>query len=168
MVALEVGPAVERLTLTNGFEEMELSPDGKKVAFVAHGEVFATSSRDGGTATMTASFATTPTRGARIAVMGDEGTLIAEQPGPNPEQDGVVIASRGGAPLARLPTPPRYTPFRDERDHRLMACRLLVRDFTAGIEQGRSPAPNFTDGWRCQQVLDAVRESSASGRTVTL
>ena len=45
------GPAVERLTLTNGFEEMELSPDGKKVAFVAHGEVFAASSRDGGTAT---------------------------------------------------------------------------------------------------------------------
>jgi Tol biopolymer transport system component/C-terminal processing protease CtpA/Prc len=45
------GPAVERLTLTNGFEEMELSPDGKKIAFVAHGEVFASSSREGGTAT---------------------------------------------------------------------------------------------------------------------
>ena len=45
------GPTVERLTLTNGFEEMELSPDGKKVAFVAHGEVFAASARDGGTAT---------------------------------------------------------------------------------------------------------------------
>jgi predicted dehydrogenase len=124
--------------------------------------------RDGGMATMVASFATTPTRGARIAVMGDEGTLLAEQPGPNPTEDGVVVASRGGAPFAPLPTPARYTPFTDARDHRLMAFRLLVRDFTAGIEQGRSPAPNFTDGWRCQQVLDAVRESSASGRTVAL
>ena len=45
------GPAIERMTLTNGFEEMELSPDGRKVAFVVHGEVFAAPSRDGGTAT---------------------------------------------------------------------------------------------------------------------
>ena len=41
----------ERLTITTGLEEMALSPDGKKVAFVAHGEVFAASARDGGTAT---------------------------------------------------------------------------------------------------------------------
>ena len=51
------GPAIERMTLTNGFEEMELSPDGKKVAFVVHGEVFAASSRDGGTATRVTSTA---------------------------------------------------------------------------------------------------------------
>ena len=44
------GPSTERLTLTSGFEEMALSPDGKKVAFIAHGEVFAASSRDGGNA----------------------------------------------------------------------------------------------------------------------
>ena len=117
---------------------------------------------------MIASFATTPTRGARIAVMGEGGTLLAEQPGPNPMENGVVVGSRNGAPLSELPTPPRYTPFTDARDHRLMAFRLLVRDFTSGIEQGKSPSPNFTDGLRCQEVLDAVRESSATGRTVAL
>ena len=47
---------------------------------------------------------------------------------------------------SRLPTPSRYTPFTDARDHRLMAFRLLVRDFNDGIERGTSPAPNFTDG----------------------
>jgi predicted dehydrogenase len=124
--------------------------------------------RNGGMATMIASFATTPTRGAKIAVMGDNGTLIAEQPGPNPTEDGVVIASRDGAPLHVLKTPPQYTPFADARDHRLMAFRLLVRDFTKGIEQGTSPAPNFVDGLRCQEVLDAVRESSDTGRRVEL
>ena len=123
---------------------------------------------NGGMATMIASFATTPTRGARIAVMGDDGTLLAEQSGPNPAEDGVVVASRDGAPLKPLATPARYTPFADARDPRLMAFRLLVKDFTTGIERGTSPAPNFTDGLRCQQVLDAVRESSASGRTVVL
>ncbi|HKP75587.1 MAG TPA: S41 family peptidase, partial [Longimicrobiaceae bacterium] len=44
------GPAVDRLVLSNGFTEMALSPDGRKVAFVAHGEVFAAGSRDGGDA----------------------------------------------------------------------------------------------------------------------
>ena len=123
---------------------------------------------NGGMATMVASFATTPTRGAKIVVMGDRGTLIAEQPGPNPMEDGVVIGSRDGAPLHVLATPPQYTPFADSRDHRLMAFRLLVRDFTKGVEQGTSPAPNFTDGLRCQEIMDAVRESSESGRTVYL
>ncbi len=129
---------------------------------------FTLSFANGGMATMVASFAATPTRGARIAVMGDQGSLLAEQPGPNPLEDGVVIASRNGAPLAALATPAQYTPFTDARDHRLMAFRLLVRDFTRGIEQGISPAPNFTDGLRCQQVLDAVRDASESGRTVML
>ena len=122
----------------------------------------------GGIATMIASFAATPARGAKIVVMGDAGTLIAEQPGPNPMEDGVVIASRNGSPLQPLATPARYTPFTDARDHRLMAFRLLVREFTRGIDEGTSPAPNFTDGWRCQQVLDAVRQSSASGRTIMI
>ena len=119
-------------------------------------------------ATMIASFATTPTRGAKIVVMGDRGTLIAEQPGPNPLEDGVVIASRDGSPLQPLKTPPQYTPLSDPRDHRLMAFRLLVRDFSRGMEQGSSPAPNFVDGLRCQEALDAVRASSDSGQTVRL
>ena len=67
-----------------------------------------------------------------------------------------------------LETPARLMPFSDSRDPRLMAFRLLVRDFNRGIDEGKSPAPNFTDGLRCQEVLDAVRESSDTGRTVTL
>src|ERR1700682_2935281 len=38
--------------------------------------------KNGGMATMSASFAATPARGAKIVVMGENGTLIAEQPGP--------------------------------------------------------------------------------------
>ena len=128
--------------------------------------VFTLEFASGGIATMIASFAATPARGARLAVMGDAGTLIAEQPGPNPMEDGVVVASRNGSPLQPLPTPSRYTPFTDARDHRLMAFRMLVREFNDGIARGTSPAPNFTDALRCQEVLDAVRESSGSGRRI--
>ncbi len=38
-------------TLAQGFQWLALSPDGKKVAFTAHGDVFAASARDGGDAT---------------------------------------------------------------------------------------------------------------------
>lgn len=123
---------------------------------------------NGGMATMIASLAATPARGTRIVVMGSKGTLIAEQAGPNPTDDGVVVASRKGAPLAELPTPPQYALPKDARDHRLMAFRMLVKDFTKAMAQGASPSPNFTDGWRCQQALDAIRESSESGHTVKL
>lgn len=44
------GPGIERVRLTDRIAEMQLSPDGKKVAFVVRGEVFAVSATDGGDA----------------------------------------------------------------------------------------------------------------------
>lgn len=44
------GPAVERQRLSDRISELQLSPDGKKVAFVVRGEVFAASASDGGDA----------------------------------------------------------------------------------------------------------------------
>ncbi|MBV8859081.1 MAG: PD40 domain-containing protein [Acidobacteria bacterium] len=44
------GPAVERVRQTEQLQDLALSPDGKKVAFVARGEVFAASAADGGDA----------------------------------------------------------------------------------------------------------------------
>ena len=52
-IALRGAPAgagVEHSTLTSGFEELQLSPDGKKVAFAVHGQIFAASAKDGGDA----------------------------------------------------------------------------------------------------------------------
>ena len=45
------GPGLEHLTLSSGIQQLALSPDAKKVAFVVHGEVFAASAKDGGDAT---------------------------------------------------------------------------------------------------------------------
>ncbi len=44
------GPGVEHLSLSRQFRELALAPDGKKVAFVVRGEVFAASAKDGGDA----------------------------------------------------------------------------------------------------------------------
>jgi tricorn protease len=58
------GASTERLVLSTGFQELALSPDGRKVAFVARGEVFAAGSRDGGDA---ARVTTTPAAESQVA-----------------------------------------------------------------------------------------------------
>lgn len=52
------GPAVERVRQTEQLQDLALSPDGKKVAFVARGEVFAASATDGGDAVRVTNTAT--------------------------------------------------------------------------------------------------------------
>lgn len=107
--------------------------------------------------------------GSAMEVYGSEGALVAPQRGVNPPAHGTLLGARlGEDALQELPVPERLRPFADERDERLMPFRLLVREFLRGVESGTSPAPSFHDGLRCQEVLDAVRESAATGRRVHL
>ncbi|HUQ82228.1 MAG TPA: S41 family peptidase [Gemmatimonadaceae bacterium] len=46
-----VGGGTEHLALTTGFSDLAVSPDGKKLAFIARGEVFASPTADAGDAT---------------------------------------------------------------------------------------------------------------------
>ena len=43
VAARRPSPSLEHVTLTNGFQDLALSPDGRKIAFVARGEVWAAS-----------------------------------------------------------------------------------------------------------------------------
>ena len=43
-------PSPSHLTLNNGFQDLALSPDGRKVVFVARGEIWAAAAREGGDA----------------------------------------------------------------------------------------------------------------------
>lgn len=125
--------------------------------------------QQGGWATMTANSVAPFGSGARIELYGDGGALVTPQPGVNPPSNGVVLGARiGDQALAELPMPPRLRPFVDERDDRLLPFRLEVREFLRGIREGTSPAPSFYDGYRCQQVLDAVLESSRTGRQMDI
>ena len=110
-------------------------------------------------------------QGAEIEVFGTEGSLSTPQPLPgfNPPPDGKVYGAMFGEEARReLPMPPEFVPFDDERDHRLMAFRLMLREFVRGIRDGRSPAPNFEDAYRIQQVLDAAVASSETQRRVAI
>jgi len=125
--------------------------------------------QDGGFATMHGSSVAPHGGGARIDLFGTDGTLVALQPGVNPPPDGGVLGARvGSAGLQELVMPGKFRPFEDQRDGRSMPFRLLVREFVAGIESGISPSPNFYDGWKTQQILDGILESSRKGGAVKL
>ena len=70
---IPAGPATEHLRLTDHIRDLALSPDGKKVAFVAHGEVFAASAKDGGDA-MRVTF--TPTEESQVRWAPDSRRLV--------------------------------------------------------------------------------------------
>jgi predicted dehydrogenase len=104
-----------------------------------------------------------------IELFGDAGTLVTPQQGFNHPAHGVLRGARvGDAGLADLEIPARLQPFADDRDDRLMPFRLFTQEFLRGVETGTSPAPNFYDGWRCQQLLAAIRISAATGERVEI
>ena len=67
------GPAVEHLRLTDQISEIALSPDGKKIAFVVRGEVFAASATEGGDAARVTS---TPAEESQLAWSYDSRRLV--------------------------------------------------------------------------------------------
>lgn len=75
------GPATEHLRLTNQFQDLALSPDGKKLAFAARGEIFAASAKDGGDA---ARVTLTPAPESAVAWSPDSRRIVysSERAGP--------------------------------------------------------------------------------------
>jgi tricorn protease len=67
------GPAIEHLRLTDQISEIALSPDGKKIAFIVRGEIFAASSTDGGDA---ARVTFTPAQESQMAWAPDSRRLV--------------------------------------------------------------------------------------------
>ncbi|HEX3144475.1 MAG TPA: LpqB family beta-propeller domain-containing protein [Pyrinomonadaceae bacterium] len=70
---LPAGPAVDHLRLTEGISEMALAPDGKKIAFVMRGEIFAASATDGGDA---ARVTNSPAEESQVAWSADSRRLV--------------------------------------------------------------------------------------------
>lgn len=76
------GPAVDHLRLTEGIAEIALAPDGKKIAFIVRGEVFAASTTDGGDA---ARVTYSPAEESQVAWSADSRRLayVSDRDGPS-------------------------------------------------------------------------------------
>ena len=121
----------------------------------------------GGFVVLTQSWAAAFGQGMRATLAGSDGMLVTTCRETMMFDGEVCGAPAGSDNLQPLPLPADIAPF-DESDWRVGSSRRLLREFLRGIRAGCSPAPNFADGLRCQRVLDAIRESARSGRTVVL
>jgi predicted dehydrogenase len=113
-------------------------------------------------------------RGARtneIAAFGSEGSLIIDNAGR------VLGARAGGRGLEEQPVPERLlatapmeeaVPGQPFTSMELPAFTALAKGFADGIRSGESRAPSFYDGYRSQQIIDAVHQSSAERRWVDI
>jgi len=94
----------------------------------------------------------------RVEIYGPLGALIYD----NTDQGAITAllgraAARHGL-FGRLAVPARYRETPDDN----------VAAFVRGIVAGQPMTPSFTDGLRCQQVLDAALHSAQSGRRVAV
>ena len=128
-------PLSERLNLSSQIREFGLSPDGKKVAAIAHGEIYAASAKDGGEAiriTKTAapeSFAVWSNDSKKIAYISERGGKMLIYQYDFPTETETQITKTGSD------TSPVYSPdgkylafFRDSR-------ALVVYDLNAKQER---------------------------------
>jgi predicted dehydrogenase len=122
--------------------------------------------KTGGYATMVGTNTFHGGTGARVEIYGSEGSLILNQgQNLNPPNDGKLLGSRKGeGDPKELPIPEKFFPFEVEGDSRLFQFVLEVREMVRGIREGVEVTPSLYDGFRCQQVIDAVRASTQSRR----
>lgn len=84
----------------------------------------------------------------------------------------VLIGRRGGS-LERYEVPREFwkVPFAErdvEGDPATVWRYDQVFEFVQAIKEGRDCYPSFFDGYRCQQVMDAVIQSDAQGKWVNV
>ena len=142
------GPAVQHVSLSGQFQELALSPDGKKVAFTSHGEVFAASAKEASDA---ARVTRTPAAESELAWSPDSRKLayISDRTG-TPE---VFLYDFGTSQETQLTTAgpdaePRFSPdgkllafLRDARELRVLDLAAHQERTVATGQFERSPGP---------------------------
>ncbi|MBI2868076.1 MAG: Gfo/Idh/MocA family oxidoreductase [Chloroflexi bacterium] len=102
----------------------------------------------------------------RMEVFGANGTLILDGP------EVLRGANSCSGELVQLPIPERYAPtIRVDTENRppsTLPMRLWARKIVDCVLSGEQPAPNFYDGLKSQEIIDAVHRSHQEKRWVSI
>lgn len=110
----------------------------------------------------------------QVAASGMEGTLIyeLERTQPNWITGRLYGARKSDATISLLPLPERLTAALNTSDMALAVGTFnyanIARRMVEGIRTGRKPIPDFSDGVKSQEVLDAILQSATEERWVHL
>ncbi|MFQ5860886.1 MAG: Gfo/Idh/MocA family protein [Dehalococcoidia bacterium] len=163
--------AVSAFTAVNSPEKLD--PETGQTRVSDADDTFAVQLRmcNGGWAAMAASLAIHVGSGVSIELYGSEGSLLLPQErNVNPRVDGKLLGCRkGDTEFRELELPERLRPYaKVSGDLRIPSFMVLVDRLVEAIRGGKPVIPTFVDGLRVQEVIDAVRQSSAQGTQVQL
>ena len=140
-------------------------PPGLDPAFTSEDQISATFTfAGGGVATLSLSWVSDPPVGLRVVFTGSEGVIVATSPGSMLTEGEVLLGRAGEDGFSKVDVPSEDFAGSGAVD----ASARLIRAFAQGIDEGRSPSPNFVDGLQSQIAIEGVRESAATGRVVEL
>ena len=142
-------------------------PEGLNPSFTTEDQVSASFTFDSrASATLSMSWVSDPPLGLRVVITGSDGVILATSPGTMLSEGEVKIGKAGDGQLTTIQTPAQDSG--GLPSDAVGTSALLIQAFADGIETGRSPAPDFTDGLHSQIAIDAMRESAATGRVVQI
>lgn len=97
-----------------------------------------------------------------IVVSGSDGTLVLTA-------DGRLMGGRKGELVADLLIPDQYIRGAAMGGHPLIHPTVyLLRQWAEAIRTGQSQSPSFEDGYKAQEVIDAIGRSVQTGRSVDM
>ena len=144
------------------FPPAELEPDLTSEDHISASFTFAS----GGIATLALSWVSDPPLGLRIVITGSEGVIVATSPGSMLTEGEVMLGRAGEDGFSKVEPPREHTEVAG--GGAVAASARLIQAFAEGMDEGRSPAPNFVDGLHSQIAVEGVRESATTGRAVRL
>ena len=122
-------------------------------------------------ATLSAHIATLPcaTPGFRMEIHGRDGALHVSTPGAVQRDANALRGSQGRSPVAPMEVPAQYNEVpADVPAGPPHNVAHLYRRLVRGIVDGTPVDPDFDHAVRRHRLMDAIRKSSADGRTVSL
>lgn len=99
---------------------------------------------------------------ARLIFSGDQGTIYID--------GSDVFGGKAGEEIKKLDIPAEFELDRtlQEKDVRIPPFMKLLDQLSLSLKEKKSMSPSLYDGWKNQQILDAVRQSQYYGTRINL
>jgi predicted dehydrogenase len=124
----------------------------------------------GASAVLSCSVVGAHTRGMRLDLFGEAGTLICETGRDAPQVTGGSAKDAGLAPIPLVAREPKRGAILSKARSAAMvrAQALMLEDWLANLRDPEAAVPTLRAGWRVQKIIEAARRSAEGAGWVDL